>query len=149
MGLCVTGISQDGNVKNLEQGLKAAGFALDPIQLIGPDDAAHQLTDVVERGHIDTDIMTGGGQGTSVPGLTGSGSASIAGLGVGRHAYFRDEGLADRLGDFEIPESELENYVEAVQEGRSVVAYFAQKPESVAKLEEIFRSSGLNKVKTF
>ena len=149
MGLVVTGISQDGNIKLLEDSLKAAGLPLDPIQLIGPDDAKHQLTDVVGSGRIDTDLMTGGGQGTSVPGLTGSGSASLTGLGAGRRGFFRDEELWDRLGDFEIPDSEIENYIEAVQGGRSVVAFFAQRPENVPKIEEIFRTSGLAKVKTF
>jgi hypothetical protein len=149
MGRVVTGISQDGRLKPLEDALRSAGMPLEPIQMVGPDDSAHQLTDIIERAHIDTDIMTGGGQGTSVPGLTGSGSASLSGLGTGRHAYFRDEALWDRLGDFEIPDSEMENYVEAVQAGRSVVAYFAQRDNDVQKLEEIFRGSGLNKVKTF
>ncbi|MBV8600042.1 MAG: hypothetical protein JO359_00610, partial [Candidatus Eremiobacteraeota bacterium] len=71
MGNVVTGISQDGKIKPLEEALRTAGLPLDPIQMIGPGEADRQLTDVIETGHIDTDIMTGGGQGTGVPGLTG------------------------------------------------------------------------------
>ncbi|MGH7660531.1 MAG: hypothetical protein ACRENA_06405 [Vulcanimicrobiaceae bacterium] len=55
----------------------------------------------------------------------------------------------DRLGDFEIPDDEIENYLEALSAGRSVVAYFAHKQENVSKIEAIFRQSGLAKVKTF
>ena len=149
MGLVVTGISQDGKIVTLEDKLRAAGLPLDPLQKIDPGDEARQLTDVVEEGHIDTDIMTGGsGQGTSVPGLTGSGSASLTGLGVGRHRYFHDESAADRLGDLEIPDSEVENYIEALDAGRSIVAYYA-KTENVNQVEQVFRDSGLAKVKIF
>ncbi len=56
--------------------------------------------------------------------------------------------MSDRLGDLEIPDDEVDNYVDALQAGRSVVAYFA-KPETVAQVETIFRASDLVKVKTF
>ena len=57
-----------------------------------------------------------------------------------RSGYFRNEALSDRLGDLEIPDSEVENYIEALQAGRSIVAYFA-RPENLAKVEEIFSDS--------
>lgn len=149
MGLVVTGISQDGNIKKLEDALKAAGFSLEPIQLIGPDDSDKNLTDVTSEGHIDTELMTGGtGQGTGVPGISSHGSASLSELVQNRPGYFRNEALSDRLGDFEINDSEIDNYLEALEAGRSVVAYFA-KPNDVARVEEIFRASGVAKVKTF
>jgi tRNA A58 N-methylase Trm61 len=62
--------------------------------------------------------------------------------------YFRNESLSDRLGDLEIPDSEVENYVEALEAGRHIVAYFA-KPDTLSKVEELFRNSGLAKVKVF
>ena len=138
MGLVVTGISQDGNIKQLEAALEKSGLPLDPIQLIGAGDSEANLTDDVRGGGgIDTSLMTGGGQGTGVPGLTGSGSGGNigAGLGTGHRSYFRNETLSDRLGDLEIPDSEVENYVEALEAGRSVVAYFA-RPENLGKVEE-------------
>ncbi|MGH7716009.1 MAG: hypothetical protein ACREML_08440, partial [Vulcanimicrobiaceae bacterium] len=67
----------------------------------------------------------------------------------GHSTYFRNEELWDRLDDFEIPDDEIENYLEALSAGRSVVAYFAGKPDNVPKLETLFRSSGLSKIKTF
>ncbi len=134
MGLVVTGILQHGDIRALETSLKDAGLPLDPIQLISGDDS----TEGVARRQSLTGLMTGDGAG-SIPGLNTSGP----GL-----SYFRNESLSDRLGDLEIPDSEVENYVEALQAGRKVVAYFA-KPDSLATVEQIFRNSGLAKVKTF
>ena len=56
--------------------------------------------------------------------------------------------MSDRLGDLEIPDDEVDNYVETLEAGRSVVAYFA-KPENIGQVTDIFRASGLAKVKTF
>lgn len=142
MGLVVTGISQNGDITGLESALRAAGLALDPIQLIGPDDSTQGAA--VSMGLTDPGLMTGGGQGTGVPGIT-SGVPTSGGYGT---RYFRNEALSDRLGDLEIPDDEVENYVEALQSGRSVVAYFA-KAENIAQVTDLFRQNGLAKVKTF
>ena len=142
MGLVVTGISQNGDTAALEAALKAAGLPLDPVQLIGPDDSTQGAASSMGLGN--PGLMTGGGQGTGVPGVT-SGAPTAGGYGT---RYFRNEALGDRLGDLEIPDDEVDNYVDALQAGRSVVAYFA-KPETLAQVETIFRSSGLAKVKTF
>ena len=141
MGLVVTGISQQGDITALETALKAAGLPLDPIQVIGPDDSTQGAASSL--GLANTGLNIGGGQGTGVPGIT-SASPSMG----GSTRYFRNEALGDRLGDLEIPDDELDNYIEALQAGRSVVAYFA-KPESLAQVETIFRASDLLKIKTF
>lgn len=135
MGLVVTGISQNGDIKALEVSLKEAGLPLDPIQLISGEDS----TEGVARRQIGPRIMTGDHSGGFVPGINSSGD----GL-----SYFRNESLSDRLGDLEIPDSEVDNYVEALESGRSVVAYFA-KPDVIGTVEEVFRNAGLAKVKTF
>jgi hypothetical protein len=142
VGLVVTGISQNGDISGIEAALKAAGFPLDPIQLIGPDDSTQGAAS--SMGLADPGLMTGGGQGTGVPGIT-SGVPTPGGYGV---RYFRNEALSDRLGDLEIPDDEVENYVDALEAGRSVVAYFA-KAENLDAVTEIFRTAGLAKVKTF
>jgi hypothetical protein len=142
VGLVVTGISQNGDVTALEAALKAAALPLDPIQVIGPDDSTQGAAS--SMGLSDPGLMTGGGQGTGVPGVT-SGTPTAGGYGT---RYFRNEALGDRLGDFEIPDDEIDNYIGALQAGRSVVAYFA-KPETRAQVEAAFRASDLVKVKTF
>jgi len=143
VGLVVTGISQTGDIKALEDALKGAGLALDPIQIVSPDDSTQGAASSL-GGLANPGLMTGGGQGTGVPGLT---NATPSGSGYGTR-YFRNEALWDRLGDFAIPEDELDNYVDAVEAGRSVVAYFA-RPENVGDVESIFRTSDLAKVKVF
>jgi len=143
VGLVVTGISQSGDISSIEAALKAAGLPLDPIQLIGPDDSTQGAASSL--GLTNPGLMTGGGQGTGVPGVT-SGVPTAGGYGT---RYFRNEALSDRLGDLEIPDDQVENYVDALSAGRSVVAYFA-KPENVAQVETIFRADGsLARVKTF
>ena len=142
MGLVVTGISQNGDTTALEAALKAAGLPLDPVQLIGPDDS----TQGAARGVVNPGYITGGtGQGTGVPGITSGKGTGTGGYGT---RYFRNETLSDRLGDLEIPDDEVDNYVEALEAGRSIVAYFA-RPDNIDKVTEIFRSSGLAKVKRF
>lgn len=143
MGLVVTGISQDGNIIALEAALKAAGHALDPIQLIGPDDSTQGMASrgLASPGY---NLGSGMGSGTGVPGLT-SGVPSSGGYGT---QFFRNETLSDRLGDLEIPDDEMDNYVEALMAGRHIVAYFA-KPDTLDAISEIFRSAGLAKVKVF
>jgi hypothetical protein len=142
LGLVVTGISQSGDITALETALKAAGLPLDPIQVIGPDDSTQGAAS--SMGLANPGLMTGGGQGTGVPGVT-SGVPSAGGYGT---RYFRNEALSDRLGDLEIPDDQVDNYVDALQAGRSVIAYFA-KPETLEQVETAFRSSGLAKIKTF
>ncbi len=134
MGLVVTGILQQGDIRALETSLKDAGLPLDPIQLISGEDS----TEGVARRQTGPRLITGDHAGY-VPGINSSGS----GL-----SYFRNESLTDRLGDLEIPDAEVDNYVEALEAGRSIVAYFA-KPDTLARVEAIFRDSGLAKVKTF
>ena len=144
MSLVVTGISPHSDVSGLERKLKEAGFALDPIQVVSAGDSEETIPERSSSIPLDTHLDLGDDQGTGVPGLNKS--------AVDLHAlpeYFRNEELWDRLGDFEIPDDEVENYIEAVQAGRAVVAYFARTQENVPKLEELFRSSGLSKVKTF
>lgn len=143
MGLVVTGISQNGDIAALEAALKAAGLPLDSIQVIGPDDSTQGAAS--SMGLTNTGLNLGGGQGTGVPGIT-----SASPIGGGGSRYFRNEALSDRLGDLEIPDDQVENYVDALQAGRSVVGYFA-KPENVAQVETIFRNpdTGLVRIKTF
>lgn len=134
MGLVVTGISQAGDIAALEAALKNASLPLDRVQIIGPTDS-----DTGAVGRIaGPQIMTGDG-GTGVPGLGG---------GQRGMPYFRQESMSDRLGDLEIPDSEVDNYVDALEAGRTIVAYFA-RPENIGAVEEIFRNSGFAKIKTF
>jgi hypothetical protein len=141
----VTGISQDGNITALEAALKTAGLALDAFDILGPEDAP---APVPAGGLVDTGILSGGLEtGTGVPGLTGSG---IPGITSGSLAAGMADGdsLWNRLSDLAIPDDEVDNYTEALEAGRSIVAYHASSANA-AIVEDVFRSAGLRNVKTF
>ena len=133
MSKVVTGLSSDGKIDSLKTALHEAGIPLGSLQLISASDSRESLS----RGLAGSDLITSDG-GTTVPGL-GTGGA---------RPFFRNESVNDRLGDLEIPDSEMDNYAEALDRGKSVVAYFAQA-ETIDKVEEIFRASGLANVRRF
>jgi hypothetical protein len=134
MSLVVTGLSQTGDITALKAALHEAGMSLDPLQVIGPDDS----TEGVARGIIGSELIVSEG-GTGVPGLNNS---------HGSRGFFRNETLSDRLGDLEIPDSEVDNYVEALERGRSVVAYFAHA-DTIDAVEAAFRGAALVNVRRF
>jgi hypothetical protein len=136
MSRVVTALSQDGNVAALHQALHDAGLPTDSLNVIGPDES----TESVSHGLIGSELLTStDGGATGVPGINNVHRPSV---------FFRNESIPDRLGDLAIPDSEIENYVEALQRGRSVVYYFAQ-PETIEKVEAIFRSAGVSNVRRF
>jgi hypothetical protein len=142
----VTGISQDGDTGALEQALKAAGLSLEHFEVLGPDEA----DEIATGGVIDTKIITGGGleSGTGVPGLTGTGVPGITSAPRIGGGVVAGDSLWDRLADFAIPDDEVENYAEALEAGRSIVAFHGDS-KNVAKVEGLFGSAGLAKIKTF
>lgn len=134
MALVVTGLSQTGDISALRAALVSAGMPTDALQVISPDAASQS----VARGIIGSELYTHEG-GTGVPGLNNN---------KGNGSFFRGESLPDRLGDLEIPDSEVENYVEALGRGRSVIAYFAHA-DTVDDIENIFREASLANVRRF
>jgi hypothetical protein len=132
--LVVIGLSQNGDTSAVRAALGAAGFSLDPLQVIEPSDSDES----VARGIAGAELLTND-TGTGVPGIN-SGSTRIT--------FFRNESISDRLGDLKIPDSEMDNYVEAVQRGRTVVAYFT-KEDDLDKVEAAFRSSDLTNVRRY
>jgi hypothetical protein len=142
----VTGISQDGNTTALEAALTAAELSLEQLDIIGPEDSDTHVSS--SSGLVGSGTLTGGLEtGTGVPGLTGSGTPGITNA---VHLIGGDGSgsLWDRLADLAIPDDEVENYAEALEAGRYIVAYHGNAT-NVANLEGIFSSAGLAKVKTF
>jgi hypothetical protein len=132
--LVITGLSPNGDTASLRSALTEAGFSLDPLQIIEPGDSDES----VAHGIAGADILTSDG-GTGVPGINNTNTLQV---------FFRNESISDRLGDLKIPDSELDNYVEALQRGRTVVAYFV-KPEAMDQVEGIFRSAQLLNVRRY
>ncbi len=139
----VTGISQDGNVDALMQALRAARISLEPLQVLGPQDSAPSPS--IAR-MVDTGTLTGGLEtGTGVPGLTGSG---VPGIGVSPGPDVDGDSIWERLSDLDIPDDELENYADALEAGRSIVAYPALAA-NVKAVESAFQAAGFAKVRIF
>lgn len=132
----VTALSQHGDLKDLKAALHAAGLSADSLQVIGPGEGTQSVT----SGLAGADLRSGDvGTGTGVPGINSSHRL---------RSYFRNESVDDRLSDLDIPDSEMDNYVEALERGRTVVAYYA-RAESVDAVESAFRASGLLNVRRF
>jgi len=135
MAFVVTGLSQSEDLGPLSASLRAAGLPTDALQSVGPDDSTDNLSD---SALVEADILTSD-TGNRVPGVN-EGEAS--------RTFFRNESLVDRLGDFGIPENELDNYLEAVERGKTVVAYFANA-DNADKVSAAFSSASLANVRTF
>ncbi len=138
MGTLVTGIAaaDDGGV---EDALRDAGLPLEPLVVIRGEDGT--LTDSLSASG--SEILLGTtGTGTGVPGL----NTSPRPLASTPGPLAANERLRARLGDLEIPDDEIENYVEALEIGHTVVGYLAT-PQSVELVADIFRALGVARVK--
>jgi hypothetical protein len=150
MGTVVTGIAPREDPSALERALRAAGLPLQPLSVIsgghGPDHRradsgirfVHTGTDSVANLMSDTGLLFSMG-GTEVPGV---------GPAPGSPEYFQRETVDEQLEDLEIPESEIANYQEAIDAGRSVMVYYA-RPQTVERVMAIFRDAGVANVKVF
>jgi hypothetical protein len=138
MGLVVTGIVQTPDLAAVEAALGAAGLSSEHLQLVEPGEDSPPLTQGLAVSPNIGPIETG----TGVPGLT-SGTMPMTSRPI-----VGNDSLSDRLGDFEIPDDEIDNYLEALAAGRSIVAYFA-KDDTIDRVESAFRAAGVAKVKRF
>jgi hypothetical protein len=86
-----------------------------------------------------TGLLTDFG-GTDVPGVTDSREQSL-------EDFAEHEAAPNYLGSLPIPSDEIDNYNEAIDEGRTVVAYKA--PSDGGQLRQSFRAAGLRNVEVF
>jgi hypothetical protein len=146
MANVVTGLAQNSDTTALRSALDAAGLSHEPLQVISGDDSVQPIGSGLTGS---SDLFAGdGGTGTGVPGITGTTGATTPGVIGGSGGYFRNEDLADRLADIRIPDSQMDNYVEALERGKTVIAYFA-KPETVDAATTAFKNASLANVRVF
>ncbi len=155
MACFVTGIAPTQNIAELESMLGAiSGIDTSKLTVITKADRSYEhdssflnffhaggpTIDGDASGQMidGTAIMTGGG-GTGVPGI-GSSTASLSNLAKPK--------AAQHVGNLPIPEDEADNYNDAIEDGRCVVAYECDGTQAAA-IEEAFRGAGLRKVKSF
>ncbi len=142
MALVVTGLSPDGDLTALTAALRGVGLDSDDIAVAGPRDALDgNVASLAGFGGAGADVGVGTntGSGTGVPGINSTHRL---------RTYFRTESIDERLGDFDIPASEADNYLEALERGRTLVAFRATA-ENVDAVESAFRATGLRNVRRF
>lgn len=150
MGLVVTGISQSTDVSAVEQALRGAGLSLESLTVYCGGEGRQEMPEsgirFIYTGTEDVRNLLG----TGSTGILSMGGADVPGLTSDdpSQEYFRQETLSEELSELEIPDSELESYVEALDAGRCLLAYYATK-DNLATVEGVFRGGGLVNVRTF
>lgn len=80
--------------------------------------------------------------------LEGDGSSNVPGINSGsRLGYLGHHNVVQHVGTLPIPPDEADNYNDAIDEGRSIVAYPADGDASA--IEAAFKGAGLKHVKAF
>jgi hypothetical protein len=134
--MVVVGLSQSEDLSAVRAALSQAGLSPDDLESLGPDDAAANL-----GGQTSSGIITSDG-GMSVPGINGGG---------GKAPFFHNEDVVDRLGDLGVPENEMDNYLEAIERGKTVVACFVKPSDAdtAAKYSAAFTAANLANVRQY
>ena len=140
MAAFVTGIAQTQDVDELERLLGAIpGVDHSKAVVITAADRTDEHDEsFINFVHATTggaEIIEGSG-GTGVPGINGSD------LGHLSHPH-----VVQHVGSLPIPEDEADNYNDAIDNGRSVIAYAIDGDTS--STEAAFKSAGLAHVKSF
>jgi hypothetical protein len=152
----VIGISPDADLVTIENALKAQNVDASNVKVFGKgspstdsDDGGESTIDFINvyqametNSRADdmtknTGIIEGSG-GTGVPGLN-TPSPSLGSL-------LHDEAVRNYLGGNHIPADEVENFNEAIEDGRPVVMYAADDATGV---EAAFKAAGFKNVRSF
>lgn len=153
----VVGIFPQSDPKALESALSAAQVDLSKIKVVtigaADDDAEEseiEFVDVIEELEDEsradeitrgTGIMSDSG-GTSVPGISGGRQVTLDSF---RH---RDDPARRYLAGYAIPDDEVDNFGDAVAEGRAVVIY-SQPGADAQQIADAFRAAGLKNVRAY
>jgi len=149
----VVGIYPESNPKALENALSAQQIDLSKVKVVGgaPDDTESsqlEFVDVIEEveSSARSDEMTAGvgvwdETGTGVPGISGGGT-NLGSLTYHQHAS------KQYLAGFAIPPDEIDNFYDAIAEGRSVVLYPDAGPDA-QKVAGAFKAAGLRNVRAY
>ena len=157
MACYVTGIAPTQDITALEDMLGAvAGIDRAKLQVITTanetEEHGSSFLNFIHAGggHIDPDSAGRvAGQGTSI--MTGSGGTSVPGMGTSKsqYGYLGTSHVTRHLGTLPIPADEAGNYNDALDNGRTVIAYECGGAGNTADIVSAFRAAGVRHVKTF
>jgi hypothetical protein len=153
----VAGISPDHDTQAIEAALKAHDVDIAAVKVYTKTPlAAHRdsgldfeyvIKDMEYNSLSDDETKNmgtmGDAGGTGVPGLT---SSDRPGLTVSSFAEV--EAMPDYLSGVAIPDDEVDNYNEAIEEGRAVAVYQVADGDFTAA-EAAFKAAGLKNVRAF
>ena len=150
MGTVVVGIFPNSEaVHALVGNLKSGGYDLDLLRVVSSEEVTDELIrsgiQYIYSGDAEEVSIGSGGYITS---MGGTGVAGLTDLTPSRPEMLRNRTLADNLGELEISDSRLDDYLDAVDGGRSVAGYGA-KADSLEKVKALFSSSGATLVEVF
>jgi rhodanese-related sulfurtransferase len=149
----VVGIFPESDPAALESALSGQQIDLSKVKVVGakpdaPESSQLEFVDVIEELDLterDEDLTQGSGvwdeTGTSVPGLGGR-QATLADF---RH---RDHPAKRYFAAFSIPTDEVDNFGDALAEGRAVVLY-PDAGSSAETIAQAFRAAGLRNVRSY
>lgn len=152
----VTGIAQTSDPSHLEDTLCGNEVVnCDKIAVITKDEPTEEHEDSiltfmhVGREHSTTDVsheVIVGGEAI----LTNFGDPQVPNISSDNRyvGFFAEPHIIDHLADYAIPHDQVQNYNDAIEAGRSVVVYKADKAEAPG-IEQTFKDAGLKNVKTF
>ena len=157
MARLVAGISPDHDVQAIEAALKAHDVDLAQVvvytktPLEAHDESGltfeYVVTDMEYNSLSDDQTKNmgtmGDAGGTGVPGLTSSDRPQMT-----VSSFAEVEAAPDYLNGVAIPDDEVDNYNEAIEEGRAVAVYEAANGDAAAA-ESAFKAAGLKNVRAF
>jgi hypothetical protein len=154
----VAGISPDHDTQAIEAALKAHDVDVTKVKIFtkSAPQPAHRDSSLdfvyvalsMERNSLSDDQtknmgFMGDAGGTGVPGLTSSDHASPT-----VSSFSETEAMPDYLAGVAIPDDEVDNYNEAIDEGRAVATYEANDGDGDAAALA-FKAAGLKNVRAF
>jgi hypothetical protein len=153
----VAGISPDHDVQAIEAALKAHDVDLaqvkvytkTPLEAHGESGLTFEyvIQDMEYNSLSDDETKNmgtmGDAGGTGVPGLTSSDRPEMT-----VSSFTETEAAPDYLSSVAIPDDEVDNYNEAIEEGRAVAVCHAGDGDAVAA-ESAFKAAGLKNVRVF
>jgi hypothetical protein len=152
----VTGIVPTEHIKELESTLGSIeGLDQSKLTVITKAERSYEhdssFLNFIHAGpaQIDSDVvgsLAGGGGGPSI----GTDGTGVPGIGASSSSLgmFGSHSIVQHVGTLPIPADEADNYNDALEDGRTIVAYECD-PADTPRLEAAFRSAGVRKVKTF
>ena len=156
MACYVTGIAASSDIAQLEQTVNGiAGIDHAKLTVLTKSDRSYEHESSflnflhTNEPYIDSDAAgTLSMRNESL--LTGGTGTGVPGMGGGTHGFTTS--TSDRgpqhVGTLPIPGDEADNYNDAIEDGRAVLAYECD-PAQQATIEDAFRKAGVAKVKTF